>query len=89
MQEAYRPRRIKYSICCPVLGGYPCQGEYPILGWGYPGVPHLDLARVTPIQGWVPPSRDGVPQQGYLPSRGTLPADHTCRFYWLPESVRV
>ena len=31
-QEAYRPRRIKYSICCAILGG----GGYPIPGWRYP-----------------------------------------------------
>ena len=35
-QETYRPRRIKFSICCPVPGGTPCRGV-PLLG----GTPSL------------------------------------------------
>ena len=39
-QEAYRPLRIKYSICCPILGGYPISGQggpegYPLSGPGW------------------------------------------------------
>ena len=38
-QEAYRPRRIKYSICCsvPGVGGIPCGGGPPWLDFA--GVP--------------------------------------------------
>ena len=81
MQEAYRPQRIKYSICCPVLGvPHPCWGgvyphwEPPVLTWpgGTPtwGTPHLDLAR-------VPPSGPG---QGTLPSG---PGQGTPMWTWM------
>ena len=53
-QEAYRPRRIKYSICCPVLGGGGRGGCYPITV-GYPSSSTPSLPGVTPPQ--VPPIR--------------------------------
>ena len=35
MQEAYQLQRIKYSICCPILGGYlPWQGVDTLAGGG-------------------------------------------------------
>ena len=41
-QEAYRPPHIKYSICCPILGGegvpHPWLGGYSIPGYPHPGV---------------------------------------------------
>ena len=54
-QEACRPQRIKYSICCPIpgrvgtlVGGWIPWGTppLPIGTWGgrYLGVPHRDLA---------------------------------------------
>ena len=54
-QETYRPWLIKYSMCCPVLGGTlggcPLAGVPPFWpGWGYPPS--------SPGQGdprWVPP----------------------------------
>ena len=51
-----RPRRIKYSICCPVIG---VSGGYP------PRVPPVRLGQGTPlVQGWL-----GYPPSG--PGRGT------------------
>ena len=51
MQEAHRPRHIKYSTCCPVPGG----GGTPCRGWVFPpwGVPNPALDRGTPIQPWM------------------------------------
>ena len=81
-QEAYRPRRIKYSICCPVRGGTPSQvtPPPPVLTWpgGYPisGTPRPDLVGVYPISGipllswpsWgVPHPCQGVPHLRYAP----------------------
>ena len=66
-QEAYRPPRIKYSICYPIQegmhpipgwgGGYPIPGgQYPILGTH----PHHDLAcgggYLIPGTRWYHPS---------------------------------
>ena len=74
MQETYRPRHIKYSICCPIPGG---GGGTPSLVGGYPhpdltkggtlsldgeGKPHLDLAG-----GGYP-----IPGQGRYPHHGVL-----------------
>ena len=41
-QEAYRPQRIKYSICCPIPGGWG--GEVP---WGTPP-PGVDRLKTLP-----------------------------------------
>ena len=64
-QEAYRPRRIKYSIC------YPVRGEVPPPSLGYPpgqvwwGVPEVGY----PCQGTPPsPGLMGVPEVEYPPS---------------------
>ena len=71
-QEAYRPRRIKYSICWPRWGpppaGVPQAAPWPGL-MGVEGTqggapsgrvpPHLDLARVPPSPVWT--------WQGYPP----------------------
>ena len=63
-QEAYRPRRIKYSICCPVRGGVPPPR------WGYPptarstgGGPEVGYppVRGTPWPGLMGGTRGGVP----------------------------
>ena len=64
-QEAYRPRRIKYSICCPVLEGYP------LLGWVYPcqGVPKIEYPRPR-LDGGIPPIKwwhtTPSPVQGWM-----------------------
>ena len=62
MQEAYWPRHIKYSICCPVPGEVPPAGGYPTLGTPIgPGqgstTSPSDLAKVPPPTwpGGVPP----------------------------------
>ena len=53
MQEAYRPPRSKYSLCCCLLG----RGVPPSCLIG--GVPHTDLAGVIPsphqLDGGTPP----------------------------------
>ena len=58
-QEPYRPRRIKYSICCPVWG----RGGYPIPAGGSP-------SWVTPIL--TEPGGYPIPAGGY-PILGTPP----------------
>ena len=79
-QEAYRPRCIKYSICCPVLGGVPlpCQG-YPTLdtpirpGQGVPRLCRQGYLR------WDPPGQ--VWQEGAypIPSLAGVPP---CQVWW-------
>ena len=61
-QEVYRPRRNKYSICCPVLGGgggYPTGGvPHPCRGYPTSGTPCQTWPGGTPSPagpGWVPP----------------------------------
>ena len=56
-QEAYRPRRIKYYICCPVPGGYPPSGP----GRVPPSRGYLPLAWGTPWAGGTPPWPGGLP----------------------------
>ena len=65
-QEAYWPRRIKYSICCPVPGG----------GGGYP----IPARKVPLVQTWLGgggfPIPAGGTHLGYSPVRpgwGTTP----------------
>ena len=59
-QEAYRPRRIKYSICYPVRGGVPPPvGVPPLPGPMWGGVPEV----------WYPPI--GVPPWPGLMGGGT------------------
>ena len=72
MQEAYQPWHIKYSICCPVPGGYLCW-EYSIPGWGVP--PNMDLVRRYPIPGREYPLAGVIPPQGgtLLPLAGGTP----------------
>ena len=55
-QETYRPRRIKYSICCLVPGGTPAGGIPIPPGGGYP-------TSDNPHQTWL-----GGPHLGYPPS---------------------
>ena len=88
-QDVYRPPLIKYSTCCPVLGGggggggLPLPGEYPRpeLGGGWEGTP--SLPGYPPIRiGWgtphtVRPGR-GTPLQGWL---GTPPPNWTWSGY--------
>ena len=74
-QEAYRPQRIKYSICYPrwgtsprpglTGGGYPRWGTPSQVWWGW-GLPEVGypLGRGTPSQ-----VRQGVPKVGYPPAR--------------------
>ena len=82
MQEAYRLRRIKYSICCPIQGGiYPGRGGgVPILaregtypGWGVPPswgtFPCPDLGLVT----GVPPRKDMGPVEVLWDRDGVSP----------------
>ena len=77
-QEAYRPRRIKYSICYPVLGGVPPPvGVPPRPGLTPWGTPQPGLTRRVPEVGfphqgtpcWGTPSwgtpHFGVPPSGY------------------------
>ena len=52
-QEAYRPRCIKYSICCPVPGGVPHLGYPP--SWPDQGVPHLRYPPTLDLAGVPPP----------------------------------
>ena len=65
-QEAYRLRRIKYSICYPKWGALPQQG-YPaqpgLMGGTWGGVPP-GWGTPTGLMGW------GVPEVG-TPGRGT------------------
>ena len=68
-EQESSPRRIKYSICCPVPG-YPLLGDTQP-GWrGFQGYsPCLDLARSRwgyPIPGWGTPHLDlaRVPPSG-------------------------
>ena len=81
MQEAYRPRHIKYSICCSVLGGgglpHPCRGCTPpqvppvLTCWG--GTPCLQMG-YPPFWTWpgYPPSDlAGVPS--HLDLAGVIP----------------
>ena len=60
MQEAHRPRRIKYSICCPVRE-VPLPGGVPLPGVG---VPLLGVQSVegTPAGG-TPSLLGGTPPQ--------------------------
>ena len=68
-QEAYRPPRIKNSICCPILGvPHPWLGGIPHPGWGY----------LTPGQG-VPQS-----WLGGTPSLARVPLTWHCWGYTIP-----
>ena len=60
-QEAYRPQRNKYSVCCPILGrGVPnLAGGY--LPWGTP----------SSWPGWGYLSWWGIPTLGYPPPSGS------------------
>ena len=88
-QEAYRPQRIKYSICCPILeGGYlPLPGGIylgvppppPVLAWPgggtYLGQEGGTYLGVPPILTWL---GGEVPTLGYPlppsgPGQGTSP----------------
>ena len=89
-QEAYRPRRIKYSICCPVLGG----GGTPSLPGGIPPwVPPIPTGGYPPS--W--PGLGGYPiPAGEYPTLGTphpdlargnpIPAGGEGTPYWVPPS---
>ena len=59
MQEAYRPRLIKYSMCCPVPWGGGTPGNPPPAGvsprLGYPPI----LTCLGGYPGQVPPPRCG------------------------------
>ena len=79
-QEAYRPPRSKYSLCCPILGGgvpHSWLGRYPIPG---KGVSHLwpgwypNLGYPFPILIWL----GGTPYSGTpcpdLVGRGGTPS---------------
>ena len=70
-QEPYRPPLIKYSMCCPVPGGYSGYPPPPVLTWlgvGYLGV-CAPLAGVPPILTWP----GGVPWVG-APLAGVPPS---------------
>ena len=62
LQKAYRPRRIRYSIYCPIPAGYiiPDLGGYPFLAWGE--VPHANLARWGRGTPSWPDQMGGVPR---------------------------
>ena len=67
-QEAYRPRRIKHSICCPIRGGYlPWPGGYlPWLGGTYSGSGVATLVGGTyPGRGRVPILAGGYTHHGH------------------------
>ena len=64
-QEAYRQRRIKYSICYPVRGGYPPFGvpPWPVLTGGYPrwGTPCRGTPGKVQLGGYLRWGTPGVP----------------------------
>ena len=72
MQDAYRPPRIKYSICCPIPGGGghsipDWAGDTPSLDGGGGGTPSLDGGYPIPGQGGTPsgPGR-GIPSERWV-----------------------
>ena len=79
-QEAYQPRRIKYSICYPrwgtppqpgltgvTRGGYSLAGVPPRSGlMGVPKVGYPQPGLTGGTQGGVPPGRLDRPNGGYL-----------------------
>ena len=87
-QEAYRPRRIKYSICFPKWGT-PRQG-YPSArsdgGYLRRGTPQLGLMGGT--WGGVAPSRGYPPSQVWwgVPKVGPPHQGYPCQVWWgVPE----
>ena len=93
MQEAYRPRRIKYStqggVMPPGRGTPLARSDGRDPRWGYPptrGTPWTGprgggyQGGVLPQQGYPPARSNGrIPEVGYPPSRGT-PLD----LAWVP-----
>ena len=76
-QEAHRPRRIKYSTCCPVGGEVPSPSRYPPArsDEGVPKVGYPSPIGVPPSQVWRGYPRLGTPRPGLMGgTRGAVPS---------------
>ena len=70
-QKAYCPPRSKYSLSCPILGGYPIPGQ---------GVPHPEVP--LPGMGYRPMEGTWDQSLGYPPQKGHGTSGSIMRWRW-------